>query len=105
MAQANPVLTAIPTTRREPAPPRPQRQHRQALKALRRQSGAAIAIGAVGVTLVTFSLNPLAHGIELVTGAAPWEAWAWRSVSTSALSPLRPRNWQPQATSSGSKSP
>jgi hypothetical protein len=76
MAQANPVLTAIPTTRREPAPPRPQRQHRKALKALRRQSVAAIAIGAVGVTLVTLSLNHLAHGIELVTGAPTWEAWA-----------------------------
>jgi hypothetical protein len=54
----------------------PRHQNRQALKALRRQSGAAIAIGAVGVTLVTLSLNHLAHGIELVTGAAPWEAWA-----------------------------
>jgi hypothetical protein len=77
MAQANPVLTAIPTARREPAPSHPQRQHnRRALKTLRRQSGAAIAIGGVGVTLVTLSLNHLAHGIELVTGAPTWEAWA-----------------------------
>jgi hypothetical protein len=28
------------------------------------------------VTLVTLSLNHLAHGIELVTGAPTWEAWA-----------------------------
>jgi hypothetical protein len=57
--------------------PRPQRQqNRRALKALCRQSGAAIAIGAVGVTLVTLSLNHLAHGIDLVTGAPAWEAWA-----------------------------
>jgi hypothetical protein len=77
MSQASPVLTAIPTVRREPTPSRPQRhQNRRALKALRRQSGAAIAIGGVGVTLVTLSLNHLAHGIELVTGAPAWEAWA-----------------------------
>jgi hypothetical protein len=42
---------------------------------LRRQQGAAIAIGGVGVTLVTLSLNHLAHGIALVTGAPAWEAW------------------------------
>src|SRR5580704_2914168 len=81
MSQAASVLTAIPSARREPAPSRSpatsQRpQGRKALKALRRQSGAAIAIGAVGVTLVTLSLNHLAHGIELVTAAPTWEAWA-----------------------------
>jgi hypothetical protein len=81
MSQAVSVLTAIPSARREPAPSRSpatsqRQQSRKALKALRRQSGAAIAIGAVGVTLVTLSLNHLAHGIELVTGAPTWEAWA-----------------------------
>jgi hypothetical protein len=45
-----------------PAPSRPHRQpNRRAFKALRRQSDAAIAIGGVGVTLVTLSLNHLAH--------------------------------------------
>jgi len=77
MSQANPVITAIPAARRDPAPSRPQRQpNRRAIKALRRQSGAAIAIGSVGVTLVTLSLSHLSHGIELVTGAPTWEAWA-----------------------------
>jgi hypothetical protein len=81
MAQATPVLTAIPSARREPAPSRsPATSHRQqsrkAFKALRRQSGAAIAIGAVGVTLTTLSLSHLAHGITIVTGAETWEAWA-----------------------------
>jgi hypothetical protein len=76
MSQASPVITAIPAARREPAPSRPQRQQkRRAIKALRRQSGAAIAIGGVGVTLVTVSLNHLAHGIELVTSTPAWEAW------------------------------
>jgi hypothetical protein len=79
MAQANSPNTTTPkvislpdqTIRRVPRP-----HSRKALKALRRQSGAAIAIGAVGVTLVTLSLDHLARGIELVTGAATWEAWA-----------------------------
>jgi hypothetical protein len=76
MVQASNILT-VPSPRREPPSSRQHRQqNRRALKALRRQSGAAIAIGGVGVTLVTLSLNHLAHGIELVTGAPAWEAWA-----------------------------
>jgi hypothetical protein len=35
----------------------------------------------VGVTLVALSLSHLAHGIELVTGAPAWEAWAGVSWS------------------------
>lgn len=43
---------------------------------LRRQHIAAIAIGTVGLVLVGLSLNHLAHGIGLVTGASDWERWA-----------------------------
>jgi hypothetical protein len=66
-------LNVVPLSK--PGKPAARRSGR-AHKALRRQSGAAIAIGGVGVTLVTLSLNHLAHGIELVTGAPSWEAWA-----------------------------
>jgi hypothetical protein len=75
MSQADSRNTTIP--RVVSLPDRRARPHnRRTLKALGRQSDAAIAIGGVGVTLVTLSLNHLAHGIELVTGAPTWEAWA-----------------------------
>jgi hypothetical protein len=68
------AATVLPLNK--PAQKTTTRRSIRATKALRRQSGAAIAIGGVGVTLVTLSLNHLAHGIELVTGAPAWEAWA-----------------------------
>lgn len=43
---------------------------------LRRQRLAAGASGAVGVILTGLSLTHLAHGIAVVTSAAPWETWA-----------------------------
>lgn len=43
---------------------------------LRRQRLAAGACGAVGVILTGLSLTHLAHGIAVVTSAAPWECWA-----------------------------
>lgn len=43
---------------------------------LRRQHLAAGSTGGVAVVLTGLSLSHLAHGIELVTGAAAWECWA-----------------------------
>ena len=54
----------------------PSRKHRRAVGALRRQAGTAVGVGAVAVTLTALSLNHLAHGITIVTGAETWEAWA-----------------------------
>jgi hypothetical protein len=54
----------------------PSRKHSRAIKALRRQAGTPLGVGAVAVTLTALSLSHLAHGIEIVTGCQPWEAWA-----------------------------
>jgi hypothetical protein len=60
-----------------PKPATPVRKaSRNATRALRRQTGAAIAIGGVSVTLTALSLSHLAHGIQLVTASTPWESWA-----------------------------
>jgi hypothetical protein len=45
-------------------------------KAIRRQALTAIGIGLVAVTLTALSLSHLAHGVEIVTGSSPFEAWA-----------------------------
>jgi hypothetical protein len=45
-------------------------------RAMRRQAGTAVGVGAVAVILTALSLSHLAHGIGLVTRAAPVEAWA-----------------------------
>jgi H+/Cl- antiporter ClcA len=45
-------------------------------KAMKRQVMSAIGIGGVAVTLTALSLNHLAHGIEIVTNAPNWEAYA-----------------------------
>jgi len=50
--------------------------NRKAAKKLQRQSKAAIGIGFVAATLTALSLSHLAHGIEIVCGAASWEGWA-----------------------------
>ena len=42
-----------------------------------RQKAAAGAIGAVATTLTALSLTHLAHGVEIVTHTAGWEAWAF----------------------------
>src|SRR5262252_4087537 len=54
----------------------PSRRDCRAHKALRRQAGTAVGVGAVAVTLTALSLSHLAHGVEIVTGSSPWEAWA-----------------------------
>ena len=43
----------------------------------RSQKRAAYAIAAVAATLTALSLNDLAAGTQLVTGVAPWQAWAF----------------------------
>jgi hypothetical protein len=52
------------------------RHTRRMAAALRRQTGTAIATGAVATALVALSLSHLAHGIEIVTYSPTWEAWA-----------------------------
>lgn len=45
-------------------------------RALSKQRLASGAVTAVAVTLTALSLSHLAHGIEIVTHAPTWEAWA-----------------------------
>jgi uncharacterized membrane protein len=54
----------------------PLHKSRRAMRALRRQAGTAIGVGAVAVTLTALSLSHLAHGVEIVTSSAPWQAWS-----------------------------
>lgn len=61
----------MPTRRRAPRRPAPSGPAR-----LRRQRLAAGASGAVAVILTGLSLTHLAHGVAVVTSAAPWECWA-----------------------------
>jgi hypothetical protein len=49
---------------------------RAATRKLHRQAAAAVAVGGVACVLTALSLNHLAHGIGMVTGAAKWEAWS-----------------------------
>jgi hypothetical protein len=49
---------------------------RNAQKRLRRQTGVAVVIGLVAITLTALSLSHLAHGISLVTSAPPVQGWA-----------------------------
>lgn len=55
---------------------RQARRATRATKALRRQAATAAGIGLVAVTLTGLSLSHLAHGVEVVTGSTPLEAWA-----------------------------
>lgn len=52
------------------------RSNRAKSKAMKRQIMSAIGVGGVAVTLTALSLNHLAHGIEIVTSAPSWEAYA-----------------------------
>lgn len=53
-----------------------ERATKRAKSAAKRQAMTGVAIGAVASTLTALSLSHLAHGIELVTHAPTWEAWA-----------------------------
>jgi hypothetical protein len=77
MSQANPVLTAIPTVRREPAPSRPHRHYRRASKAaIFRRHAPAGGLGFVILVLLYLSLNHLARGVQIVTLCQAWEGLA-----------------------------
>lgn len=67
-AEKHPIAVARRKTSRRPSASHPAR--------LRRQRFAAAASGAVAVILTGLSLTHLAHGIAVVTSAAPWETWA-----------------------------
>lgn len=54
----------------------PRAQSRKLALRLTRQRYAAIALGAVAVTLTALSLTHLAAGLAIVTHAPLWEAWA-----------------------------
>jgi hypothetical protein len=57
--------------------PGSSRKTRRTTKAaLLRRHAPAIGLGAVIVVLLTLSLDHLAHGVEIVTNCAPWEAYA-----------------------------
>lgn len=54
----------------------PRGASRTMRRKLRRQGLSAAAIGAVACTLTGLSLDHLAHGVSLITGATGWEPWA-----------------------------
>lgn len=39
------------------------------------KTAASAAVGGVAVALTALSLTHLAHGVELMTGASPWQCW------------------------------
>lgn len=45
-------------------------------KKMKRQAMSAVAIGVVAVALMALSLDHLAEGIDIVTGASGWQSWA-----------------------------
>lgn len=53
-----------------------ERATKRAKMAARRQAMTGVAIGAVASALTALSLSHLAHGVEMVTHAPAWEAWA-----------------------------
>jgi hypothetical protein len=70
------MTQAVSNVTRLPVKAKQHRRIARKSKALRPQQAVAVAVGTVGATLTALSLNHLAHGITLVTGAAPWEAWS-----------------------------
>lgn len=55
---------------------RVERIAKRAKRAAKRQALAGAGIGVVASALTALSLSHLAHGVELVTHAPSWEAWA-----------------------------
>jgi hypothetical protein len=53
-----------------------ERASKRARTAARRQAMVGMGIGAVACSLTALSLSHLAHGVEIVTHAPTWEAWA-----------------------------
>jgi hypothetical protein len=58
------------------APAAKPARSRATSRKLRRQAAAAAGVGGVACVLTALSLNHLARGIGMVTGAAEWEAWS-----------------------------
>ena len=73
MPQANPIIAAIPTARREAAP---RQRRRTAKAAIFRRHAPAAGLGLVILVLLYLSLNHLARGIAVVTLCAAWEGTA-----------------------------
>jgi hypothetical protein len=66
-----PIRPAAPQGKASP------RKTRRATRAtLLRRHAPAIGLGAVIMVLLTLSLDHLAHGVQIVTNCAPWEAYA-----------------------------
>jgi hypothetical protein len=73
MADINSTVVRLPGKRRF-QPPAIKSQPTQ--KRLTQQRCAAIAVASVAVALLGLSLAHLAAGVELLTNAPKWEAWA-----------------------------
>src|ERR1051325_5321693 len=70
-------MTATVTKLQLPRQPtRLDRATKRAKTAARRQALTGVGIGAVASALTALSLSHLAHGVEIVTHAPSWEAWA-----------------------------
>jgi len=71
------TVTALP--RRTAATKAPRAQSRILRNKLRRQAFSAAGIGAVAAVLTALSLDHLAQGVSLITGAHGWQPWAMAS--------------------------
>ena len=70
-------MTATVTKLQQPKQAaRIERKAKRVKTAAKRQAMAGVAIGAVASALTGLSLSHLAHGVEIVTHAPAWEAWA-----------------------------
>jgi hypothetical protein len=76
MPQANPIIAAVPTARRDLARSNRQHNRRPAWPAILCRHAPAAGLGGVILVLLYLSLNHLARGIAVVTLCAEWEGLA-----------------------------
>ena len=69
-------MTATVTQLRKTSTSTAKKPNRGFQKKMKRQAMSAAAIGAVAVSLTALSLDHLAQGIDIVTGATGWQSWA-----------------------------
>jgi hypothetical protein len=69
---ANTNVLQLPSTQK----PATRKGRRASKAALIRRHAPAIGLGTVILVLIALSLSHLAHGVSIVTGCAPWEAYA-----------------------------
>jgi hypothetical protein len=69
----NTTVTALPIAVRQQ---QARRKQPRALRKLRIQALAASAVCSLALAVVGLSLTDLAEGIQVVTGATEWKAWA-----------------------------